>query len=486
MPRMDASAVARNVVQATASPLQELEAKYEAVLAENEDLSHQLRLEQLQRQRYEKVYHRVQEDAQSDRQSPQQMFAPTESCPAGVGRHRVTGDATAITTPTVRSDDRFPEAAGDLTTFGTDANERVRRLEQECAYLQAKVDSLRLSFRQYERGGGEGTGDGSPHDASPVRPREHARRHCADNTITDSKALEAERAGRALAEEQLTRCHATLRCLRDDAARKEVFFHTQLAALQAQNAALLEDLDAWVTAEQRLNMTAAFSPHFADSSPGAPLAPAATSTSSLTKAETMPAPPNHQITTLSADFLANRVDASILRQLERRTKGQEGLARAKGRTIVQSKGRAREVENAPAVAAGALESTPSPTATVTVYLDDLEQLCGDAHALETLVHYYIAAPAEHGVFAPSVRPTHTTTADAAPSAVSDISMTLRFVREVLPYVLSHPSRTACPSSAVKVLQPTTVAEAHRSGDILSDAAEELADLMQRHTTSTHP
>lgn len=53
-------------MQEITSPLQELEAKYEAVLAENEDLSHQLRLEQLQRQRYEKAYRRVQEDVQSD------------------------------------------------------------------------------------------------------------------------------------------------------------------------------------------------------------------------------------------------------------------------------------------------------------------------------------------------------------------------------------------------------------------------------------
>ncbi|CAG9577402.1 hypothetical protein LMJF_28_2790 [Leishmania major strain Friedlin] len=66
MPRTDESAVARNAVQEITSPLQELEAKYEAVLAENEDLSHQLRLEQLQRQRYEKAYRRVQEDVQSD------------------------------------------------------------------------------------------------------------------------------------------------------------------------------------------------------------------------------------------------------------------------------------------------------------------------------------------------------------------------------------------------------------------------------------
>ncbi|CAG9577401.1 hypothetical_protein_-_conserved [Leishmania major strain Friedlin] len=120
------------------------------------------------------------------------MLAPAESCPAGVDRHRVTGDTAAITTSAVGSDDQFPRAAGDLATFATDANERVRRLAQECAYLQAKVDSLRIAFRQCERGGFEGTGDGLSHGTSPFRPREHAQRHCADSTITDSKALEAE------------------------------------------------------------------------------------------------------------------------------------------------------------------------------------------------------------------------------------------------------------------------------------------------------
>ncbi|TPP40350.1 hypothetical protein CGC20_12675 [Leishmania donovani] len=419
MPRTGESAVARNALQAIASPLQELEAKYEAVLAENEDLIHQLRLEQLQRQRYEKAYRRVQENVQSNRQSLQQMFALAESCPAGVGRHQVTGDATVITTSAVGSDDQLPRAAGNPTTFGTDENERVRRLEQECAYLQAKVDSLRIAFRQYERGGGEGAGDGSPHDTSPFRPREHAQRHCADNT-TGSKALEAE--------------------------QTEVFFHAQLAALQAQNAALLEDLDARVTAGQRLSMSAAFSRRFVASSPGTPLAPAATSTSSPTNAKAMRTPPNHQMTTPSVDFVADRVDASVPRQLERRTKRQEGLARAKDRTIVQPEGRARELGDAPAVAAAASENTSSQAATVTVYLDDLEQLRRDAHALKVT--------------------------------------TLRFVREALSYVLSHPSCAAGPSSTMRVLQPTTVAEGYRSSGILSDAAKELADLMRRYAAST--
>ncbi|TPP51542.1 hypothetical protein CGC20_36205 [Leishmania donovani] len=419
MPRTGESAVARNALQAIASPLQELEAKYEAVLAENEDLIHQLRLEQLQRQRYEKAYRRVQENVQSNRQSLQQMFALAESCPAGVGRHQVTGDATVITTSAVGSDDQLPRAAGNPTTFGTDENERVRRLEQECAYLQAKVDSLRIAFRQYERGGGEGAGDGSPHDTSPFRPREHAQRHCADNT-TGSKALEAE--------------------------QTEVFFHAQLAALQAQNAALLEDLDARVTAGQRLSMSAAFL--VVCSLFSRDPASARSDFYQLTNeregdADAPKSPDDYP----SVDFVADRVDASVPRQLERRTKRQEGLARAKDRTIVQPEGRARELGDAPAVAAAASENTSSQAATVTVYLDDFEQLRRDAHALKVLHNSSLRAR----------------------SPV---------------YVLSHPSCAAGPSSTMRVLQPTTVAEGYRSSGILSDAAKELADLMRRYAAST--
>ncbi|AYU80458.1 hypothetical protein LdCL_280035400 [Leishmania donovani] len=231
-------------------------------------------------------------------------------------------------------------------------------------------------------------------------------------------------------------------------------------------------------------MSAAFSRRFVASSPGTPLAPAATSTSSPTNAKAMRTPPNHQMTTPSVDFVADRVDASVPRQLERRTKRQEGLARAKDRTIVQPEGRARELGDAPAVAAAASENTSSQAATVTVYLDDLEQLRRDAHALKVLVQHHRAAQAAHGLFTPFIPPTPTTTTAAAPSAVSDISTTLRFVREALSYVLSHPSCAAGPSSTMRVLQPTTVAEGYRSSGILSDAAKELADLMRRYAAST--
>ncbi|CAM39830.1 hypothetical protein, unknown function [Leishmania braziliensis MHOM/BR/75/M2904] len=114
------------------------------------------------------------------------------------------------------------------------------------------MESLHLALGQYERGDLEGTGDCLPHGALLFRHQEPSQRRCVGHAITDSEALEAERGNRTRAEEQLTRCDAAMRRLRDGTApppkKKEVLFHDQLAALQQQNAAQLESLEARVTA----------------------------------------------------------------------------------------------------------------------------------------------------------------------------------------------------------------------------------------------
>ncbi|CAJ1029186.1 hypothetical protein, conserved [Leishmania lindenbergi] len=111
------------------------------------------------------------------------------------------------------------------------------------------MESLHLALGQYERGDLEGTGDCLPRGALLFRHQEPSQRRCVGHAITDSEALEAERGNCTRAEEQLTRCDAAMRRLRDGTApKKEVLFHDQLAALQQQNAAQLEGLEARVTA----------------------------------------------------------------------------------------------------------------------------------------------------------------------------------------------------------------------------------------------
>ncbi|AIN99926.1 hypothetical protein LPMP_282940 [Leishmania panamensis] len=115
------------------------------------------------------------------------------------------------------------------------------------------MESLHLALGQYERGDLESTGDCLPRGALLFRHQEPSQSRCVGHAITNSEALEAERGNRTRAEEQLTRCDAAMRRLRDGTApappkKKEVLLHDQLAALQQQNAAQLEGLEARVTA----------------------------------------------------------------------------------------------------------------------------------------------------------------------------------------------------------------------------------------------
>nr|CAJ2476114.1 unnamed protein product [Leishmania braziliensis] len=80
------------------------------------------------------------------------------------------------------------------------------------------MESLHLALGQYERGDLEGTGDCLPHGALLFRHQEPSQRRCVGHAITDSEALEAERGNRTRAEEQLTRCDAAMRRLRDGTA----------------------------------------------------------------------------------------------------------------------------------------------------------------------------------------------------------------------------------------------------------------------------
>ncbi|CAJ1030282.1 hypothetical protein, conserved [Leishmania shawi] len=80
------------------------------------------------------------------------------------------------------------------------------------------MESLHLALGQYERGDLESTGDCLPRGALLFRHQEPSQSRCVGHAITDSEALEAERGNRTRAEEQLTRCDAAMRRLRDGTA----------------------------------------------------------------------------------------------------------------------------------------------------------------------------------------------------------------------------------------------------------------------------
>ncbi|KAK7195040.1 hypothetical protein NESM_000426800 [Novymonas esmeraldas] len=401
----------------TASPLCALEAKYEAVLAENEELSHRLRAEQRRRRHLEDAQRRIQKDVKHDQQRLQRLFTEAEE--------RVGG-----------------------ATSSPSADERVRSLEQTCAYLQAKVESLQVALAVHERGGDHNTEDNPHQDALSTRKAEGPPRE--------------EHAVRRRADSELAHCHAELRRLADDAAHKEVFFYQQLAALQAQNAALLDDIDTWVTAEQHTHVAAAFATRTTVAAPSA-----ATHTPTTSQKETAAA------AATSVDVAAELVSAAALRQLQQHIEGQEALLEVKDRSIAQLEARVRELERA-------LAATPT--------MADLQRSHRAATALTTSLSPHAAALAARGTFIPTPTSASSTaaTADTPSTILHDIVAVLRFSQEVV-------SRLPPPGAPRAAPSPPSLLHGHcrstdrvyPTGESLADAAQHLAGLMRRHASPKH-
>ncbi|KPI86566.1 hypothetical protein ABL78_4389 [Leptomonas seymouri] len=466
--------------------LRELQAKYEAVLAENERLYHDLRAEHAQRERYESAYRRVHEDAQKDQEILRQLYA-TISPAADTNQEAQAHDGGVFLRQHAGTN---AQSSSSATAVASRDCDRIRSLERDCTYLQAKVESLHLALRRYEQSN-DATGamdvplsmpSPPPHNIFPLGERDTPAAPSAG-----SDALLAEREGRRRAEEQLMRCHATLRNLHDDQARKECFYHLQLTALQQQNAALLEDLDMWVTREQQTYLENTFGSRLgANAKQEVPVSSSPAPARSAAKAADD-----------ECDRTVHENEALQLQQVQQCLKDQEELLALKDRSIEQLETRLRELEMRLAKAEvhperpSVLASPPFPIAAPS---KDLLQLRREAAAVEAAVKRFANTHLpEAEVLSPSSL--HVAINDSASdeysseTIVRDVSRVLRCVLEVvshqshlpvLPLYPQHEPAAALRTPPIAVAQPAAASSPYHSGETLYEAAQQVATLMRRH------
>jgi hypothetical protein len=473
----------------------ELQAKYEFVLAENEQLSHDLRTEEAQRQRFESAYRQVQEDVQKGQATLRQLYAQIEAN---------TGDLRASNTPDDektshrgRDDSRVGSSRASVA-LAADDDDRVRRLERDCAYLRAKVESLHLALRHYEvrdpatEVGGVGV---AWHTPNPTRRAAQAKERDAlscDPAAAASavSALETERERRRRAEEQLIRCHATLQSLRDDAAQKEFFFHQQLSALQEQNAALLEDLDTWVTREQQVYLANTFASRHDAVAEDTRATPASSCTP--------PVAVFHGDVEGGVPTGEGTHESAQLQQMQQYLKDQEAVLALKNRSIEQLETRVAELEGRLANAEmqrDRLRDSSPPPATATNPMKQLMELRREAAVVDSAVRRF-AHQHLPTVYIPRVSPLQRQRYDeeaeegaSADVAVNDVQRVLRLVLEVLSKEAQSSESaaeehrkpaTTLRAPPITVVQPAVESDTYHSGETLSEAAQQLAQLMRRH------
>lgn len=462
--------------------LPELQAKYDAVVAENERLYHDLRAEQAQRERFESAYRRVQKDVRKDQAILRRLYAQLEPDLVKVDGSASSAGKEALDKQ-VLSKAALRQASG---TASPNDGDRIRGLERDCAYLRAKVESFQLALRRCEMedpapGASNVLASNSFLSSVPETSHEATREIPAAAYPLNADAVTAERAGRQRAEEQLTRCHTMLRSLRDDAAQKELFYREQLAALQEQNAALLEDLDMWVIGEQQTYLANVFAPKWGKS---------------VGHDEQISVPSGSTATPEDGvDATAHAETSAQIQQMKQYLKDQEEVLALKDKSIAQLEARVQELE---AHVAGAAEhATPQESPPIApVILQELRQLRREAAAAEAVVERYAAVhlPATYILPHSSLRSAHHDAPTGEPTAettVRDVRSVLRLVEEVLSRSTStagaSPLRTRNDMSAalrappVTVIQPVASSSHYHSGETLLEAAQHLAKLTRRQT-----
>ncbi|KPA85092.1 hypothetical protein ABB37_01498 [Leptomonas pyrrhocoris] len=470
--------------------LRELQVKYEAVLAENEQLYHDLRTEQAQRERYAAAYRRVQDDAQRDQDILRRLYAQIEPT-VNTNREPNAHEGGVFFGEGAWNTLRLNSNSNAVASHGSD---RIDSLERDCAYLRGKVESLHLALRRYEEG--EDAKDphalptSVPSPSLPAISELDKRGAPSTPSLNAEDALATERSGRCRAEEQLARCRDTLQRLRDDATQKEFFFHQQLTALQEQNAALLDDLDMWVTGKQRTYLESTFpsklvEPARQDTSPSSP---------------PVPAGPFVNISESAMPKTSRAEEALQLRQMQQYLKDQEEVLALKDKSIEQLEMRVRELEKRLANAEVPPGRLPTPSASplsATIPVNNLLQLRREAAAVEAAVERFaIMHLPETYVLSPStLHMPHNDSTPADTSAeviVSDLHSTLRYVREALSHeshfsaspMYPHREEESEPRThPITVVQPATASSPYHSGETLAEAAQQLAYLMRRHVQS---
>lgn len=442
----------------TMPALRELQGKYNAVVAENERLYHDLRAEQVQHERYRAAYERVRGDVEKDQATLRELYAQMEpesgshvTAASRPAEDDVDAGGPSATRPTKT------DAAAAVSSSDAD---RIYSLERDCAYLQAKVESLHLALRDYEG------------NSSFLEKKSNAvegNNSVGESRVNAAASAEAERDRRRRAEEQLTRCHATLRSLRDDAAQKEAFYYQQLTALQEQNTALLEDLDRWVTGEQNTLLATTFASRLDGGSASAGAAsPAAVAASSL---QASPLPPVDSKQATQDD----NVDAEMLRQMQQYLKDQEEVLALKDKSIAQLEARVQELERNS-------ESSASAKSSLAVPVKELLAVRREATVARACVDRFVSSRRSDAHTDASFSALRAASLSASSTDVPTESV-LRDVHAVLHYTVAaleiEKGSTPLRQPPLTVVQPSA-ASSYRSGETLTEAAQQLAKLMRRH------